>query len=508
MARTIGFTLGVAAFVAVVLLPAPADLSEAAQATAAVATLMSIWWLTEALPIAVTALAPLVLLPALGAMDAGTISAPYANKTNFLFLGGLMIATAIERWGLHRRIALHVLAAFGDRPASLVLGFMAATAAISAWISNAATTMMMLPIAVAVCDHVQERDRRVGEVLSPILLVSVAYAATIGGLATIVGTPPNAVFVGMLGQMFPGAPPVSFVSWMLFGVPVVLILVPLTWLYLVRIASPIASCRLGGDATLVSTELASLGKMSLAERRVLRTFAATALAWIFLRPVDLGPFVVPGWSSLLPNPRFVDDSTVAIAAAILLFCLPAGDAARSRLLDWQSAVRLPWGIDLLLGSGFALAEATTASGLAEWLGARLAWVGSATPIVAILTVSLATCFATEFMNNTAIATIMLPIVAASAVAGGCDPRLLMVPCTLAASLGFMMPNGTAPNAIVFAGGRLSVAFMARTGLAVNVVGTLLMALLVYAIAVPALGIDLDGKPAWAVLPESSAARSQ
>ncbi len=499
MSRGLGFVSGVVALLALLAAPTPPDLPYSAQTTAAVAALMSIWWLTEALPIAVTALVPLVLLPALGAMDAGAISAPYANKTNFLFLGGLMIATAIERWGLHRRMALRVLAAFGDRPSRLVLGFMASTAMISAWISNAATTMMMLPIAVAVCDHVQSRDPRVGKLLSPILLVSVAYAATIGGLATIVGTPPNAVFVGMFTQMFPAAPPVSFISWMAFGVPIVLILVPLTWFYLVRIASQVATCRLGGDVDLVGAELAALGPMSRSERRVLVTFAGTALAWIFLRPVDLGPFVVPGWSSLLPNPGFVDDSTVAISAALALFCLPAGDEKKSRLLDWQTALRLPWGIVLLLGSGFALAEATTATGLAEWLGQRLAWVGSAPPWIAILTVSIATCFATEFMNNTAIATIMLPIVAASAVAGGCDPRLLMVPCTLAASLGFMMPNGTAPNAIVFAGGRLTVAFMARTGLAINIVGTLIMALLTYAVAVPALGIQLEGKPSWAVL---------
>jgi sodium-dependent dicarboxylate transporter 2/3/5 len=501
--RGLGFVAGVVALVALLAAPAPPDLPYAAQVTAAVAALMSIWWLTEALPIAVTSLVPLVVLPAFGAMDAGAISAPYANKTNFLFLGGLMIATAIERWGLHRRMALRVLAAFGDRPSRLVLGFMVSTAMISAWISNAATTMMMLPIAVAVCDHVQARDTRVGEMLSPILLVAVAYAATIGGLATIVGTPPNAVFVGMFTQMFPAAPPVSFVSWMSFGVPIVLILVPLAWFYLVRIASRVGSCRLAADAELFRSELAALGRMSRSERRVLLTFSATALFWIFLRPVDLGPFVVPGWSSLLPNPRFVDDSTVAIAAALALFCLPAGDGKGSRLLDWQSAVRLPWGIVLLLGSGFALAEATTATGLATWLGERLAWVGSAPPWIAILTVSIATCFATEFMNNTAIATIMLPIVAASAVAGGCDPRLLMVPCTLAASLGFMMPNGTAPNAIVFAGGRLTVAFMARTGLAINIVGTLIMALLTYTLAVPALGIQLEGKPSWAVLAEGA-----
>ena len=508
MNRRLGFALGPVSFIAVVSSAAPSDLPHTAWVTAAVAAWMSVWWLTEAVPIAVTSLLPLVLLPAFGAMDAGAISAPYANKTNFLFLGGLMIATAIERWGLHRRIALHVLAAFGDRPARLVLGFMAATAAISAWISNAATTMMMLPIAVAVCDHVNARDAGVGRVLTPVLLVSIAYAATIGGLTTIVGTPPNAVFVGMFAQMFPAAPPVSFLAWMIFGVPIVLTLVPLTWLYLVWIASNVASTRLSSDLDFVAAELAALGPTSTAERRVLVTFLGTAIAWIFLRPVDIGPYTVPGWSTLFPDPHLIDDSTVAITAAISLFCLPAGDPENSRLLDWKTAVRLPWGVVLLLGSGFALAEATTATGLAEWLGARLAWVGAAPPLVAILAVSLAMCFATEFMNNTAIATIMLPIMAGSAVAGGCDPRLLMLPCTLAASLGFMMPNGTAPNAIVFAGGGVRVAFMARTGLPINVFGAILVALLTYAVAVPALGIELGRKPDWAVLATGTNAGSQ
>jgi len=508
LTRRIGFVLGPAAFVALLATTPPEGLPPSAWVTAAVAAWMSIWWLTESVPIAVTSLLPLVLLPAFGAMDAGAVSAPYANKTNFLFLGGLMLATAIERWGLHRRIALHVLAAFGDRPSRIVLGFMASTAAVSAWISNAATTMMMLPIAVAVCDHVSARDEHAARILNPILLVSIAYAATIGGLATIVGTPPNAVFVGMLAQMFPSAPPLSFIQWMMFGVPIVLVLVPLTWLYLVHVASRVGSTRLADDSSLVADDLAALGPMTSAERRVLLTFVATALAWVFQRPVDIGPYTVPGWSSLFSDPGLIDDSTVAIAAALLLFCLPAGDAARSRLLDWPTAVRLPWGVVLLLGSGFALAEATTATGLAGWLGARLAWVGAAPPLVAVLSVSLAMCFATEFMNNTAIATITLPIMAASAVAGGCDPRLLMVPCTLAASLGFMMPNGTAPNAIVFAGGRISVAFMARTGFAINVVSAILVALLTYFLAVPALGIDLHGKPEWAALETHANRRSQ
>lgn len=504
----VGLFLGPLFFLAILFAPEPSGMPDEAKTTAAVIVMMSTWWLSEAVPLAATALLPLVLLPALGAVDAGAISLPYANKTNFLFLGGLMLATAIERWKLHRRIACHVLARFGDDPSRVVLGFMVATAVISGWISNAATTTMMLPIALAVSSQIASSDPKLAAHLTPTLMLAVAYAATIGGLATVVGTPPNAVLVGSFTQLFPDAPPITFLEWMKIGVPVVVILIPVTWIYLVRVASPLARFRSSDQRAVVISELRALGDITTPERRVLVSFGLTALLWLFLRPVDLGPVTIPGWSAWTPRPDHIDDSTVAIGVALALFCLPAGDGRGSRLLDWESAVKLPWSVVLLLGGGFALAEATQSTGLADWIGARTAWVGAIPPLAAIFLLALIVSIGTEFMNNTAITTILMPILAASAVAAGCDPRLFLVPATLAASLAFMMPNGTAPNAIVFASGHLRVPFMAKTGLAVNLAGVILVTAVTYLIALPTLGISTDRLPTWAVSPSADAVDSR
>ncbi len=496
--KRLGLPAGAALFVLVAVAPAPAGMGHAAQLTLAVALLMALWWLTEAVPVAVTALVPLVLLPLTGVMSAADISAPYASKTNFLFLGGLIIATALEKWNLHRRIALSTIVHFGSSPKALVLGFMVATAAISMWISNSATTMMMLPIAMAVCRHFDDKDSGYGQKLAPILLLAVAYSATIGGLGTLVGTPPNAVFAGAFSSLFPQAPEVGFFQWMMVGVPIVAIMIPLAWAYLVYLASDIGRSRLSIDRNLVGDQLRRLGPMTGPERRVLAVFSLTALLWMFRRNLDLGSVEILGWAALLPEPSLVGDSTVAIAMALLLFVLPAGDKDRSRLLDWQSAVKLPWGVILLLGGGFALAEAIRVSGLATWLGLVLAWVGQAPPLLSILVVATLISLVTEVTTNTAITTIMMPILAASAVAGGCDPLLLMVPCTLAASLCFMMPSGTAPNAIVFSSGRLSVPYMARVGVGLNLIAVVMVTAITWFIAISALNISLDSQPGWAL----------
>jgi sodium-dependent dicarboxylate transporter 2/3/5 len=502
MRARIGLGVGITLFALICLLPAPQGMDRSAQLTAATAVLMAAWWLTEAVPVAATALVPMVILPIAGVLSAAEVSAPYANKTNMLFLGGLMIATAVERWHLHRRIALHVIARFGSRPDALVLGFMTGTGLISMWISNSATTMMMLPIALAVCDHVTRDSPDVGECLAPVLLLAVAYSATIGGVATIVGTPPNAVFVGAFEQLFPDGPEIGFLQWMLVGVPLAVVLIPLAWLYLVRVASPLARMRHAADAA-IGDQLAELGPMSVPEKRVLKVFTCTALLWMFRRPLDLGFVVLPGWSGLAPEPSMIGDSTVAMTMALLLFVLPAGDEDGSRLLSWKAAVKLPWGVIVLLGGGFALAEAIRASGLAAWVGGQLTWVGAASPIASILVITLTVSFMTEVTTNTAITTIMMPVLAAAAVSGGTDPLLLMLPCTLAASLCFMLPSGTAPNAIVFSGGRLTVAYMARTGLGLNLAAVCVVVVVSYVLAVQVFGISLDGAPHWAVAASAS-----
>lgn len=500
MAKRIGLAAGVAAFLAVAALPAPAGMSHPAHLTLAVTVLMAVWWLSEAVPVAVTGLVPLAAFPVLGVLSASDVAAPYASETNILFLGGLMIATAIERWGLHRRIALQTIVRFGGSPASLILGFMTATAIASAWISNSATTMMMLPIALAVIEHFTDDDPELATELGPVLLLAIAYSASIGGLGTIVGTPPNAVFVGSFAQLFPRAPQIGFVDWMMLGVPLVLVMVPIAWVYLGWGASSLGRRRATLDQGRIRAMIEDLGPMTVPERRVSIVFAATALLWMFRRGIDVGGLSVPGWSSLFPDPRAIGDSTVAVAMALVLFALPAGTGERERVLDWEWAVRLPWGVIVLLGGGFALAEAIRASGLALWLGSSLAWVGELSPVVSIAIVTTTISFATQVTTNTAITTIMMPVLASSALAGGCDPLLLMVPCTLAASLCFMLPSATAPNAIVFSGGYLRVSYMARVGFGLNVIAVVIVTVVTYFLAVPVLGISLGSMPPWVHLP--------
>jgi solute carrier family 13 (sodium-dependent dicarboxylate transporter), member 2/3/5 len=492
-----GLVAGIVAFLAVGFMPPVEGLPAAGQWCAATGLLMAIWWLTEALHPAATALVPIVLLPLTGAMAADDVTRPYASETNLLFLGGLMIAMAVERWNLHRRMALWIIYKFGSTPSGLVFGFMAATAVISAWISNSATTMMMLPITTAVLAHFSQDHPELERDLAPPLLLSIAYAATIGGLATIVGTPPNAVFVGQMARLFPEAPQIGFLQWMLVGVPVALVLLPVSWFYLVRFASPLWKHTEKLDRSALAAQRAALGPMSIPERRVMVVFAMTAVLWILRAPIHTGLFSYPGWSGLLGQPRFAGDSTVAIAMTLLLFLLPSGQKPGERLLDWTWASKIPWGVIVLLGGGFALADATRATGLAEWIGSNLGDMGGVSPFVKVAVLCLSITFLTEVMTNTALATIMMPVLAASAVASGTDPMLLMLPCTLSASLGFMMPSGTAPNAIVFSTGHLTVGYMARVGLALNLLSIVVVTITTFLLAGPVFGISLHSMPAWA-----------
>jgi sodium-dependent dicarboxylate transporter 2/3/5 len=492
-----GLLAGILAFLVIGFAPPVEGLPPAGQWCAATAVLMATWWLTEALHPAATALVPIVLLPLASAMSADEVTRSYASETNLLFLGGLMIAMAVERWNLHRRMALWIIYKFGRTPSGLVLGFMIATGAISGWISNAATTMMMLPITTAVLAHFSREHPELGRDLAPPLLLSIAYASTIGGLATIVGTPPNAVFVGQMARLFPDAPPIGFLQWMMVGVPVTLVLLPITWFYLVRFASPLWRHTERLDRSTLAAQRAELGPMSTAERRVMLVFAVTAALWILRAPIHTEVFAYPGWSGLLGQPRFAGDSTVAIGMTLLLFVLPSGQKAGERLLDWTWASKIPWGVIILLGGGFALADATRETGLAQWIGSNLGSMRDVSPVMKVAVLCLTIAFLTEVMTNTALATIMMPVLAASAVASGTDPMLLMLPCTMAASLGFMMPSGTAPNAIVFSTGHLTVRYMARVGLALNLISIVVVTIATFVLAGPVFGISLHSMPPWA-----------
>lgn len=491
----IGLTLGALLAVAIVAAPLPDGMSEAGRRTAAVTALMATWWISEAIPIAATALVPIFAFPMLGISSTKDACAPYADPTNLFFLGGLMIAAAVERWGLHRRLALHVMGRLGGSPRRLVLGFMTATGLISMWTSNAATTMMMMPIALAVIEHFEEArvDTRAG--FAPALMISVAYAASIGGVGTLVGTPPNVIFAGAFARLFPTAPPVGFAAWMMVGAPIAVVMTPLAWVFLTRIAFRVPATAPGSDGDVVRRTLVDLGPMSTPEWRVMLVFAATALLWVFRADLDVGFTTLPGWTRLLPNPRAIDDTVIAVAMATLLFLLPSGEPG-IRLLgdDWPK--RVPWGVLVLLGSGFALAAAVESSGLAAWLAERLGRLGAMPPLLLILAITALLVLLTEFTVNSAITALMMPVLAATAVGLRVDPRLLMIPATLGASFGFMMPGGTAPNAMVFASGSITVAQMVRAGIGVDLIGILVITVVFWLIGIPVFGIATNGTPSW------------
>ncbi len=327
-------------------------------------------------------------------------------------------------------------------------------------------------------------------------MISVAYAASIGGVGTLVGTPPNVIFAGAFARLFPEAPLVGFATWMMVGTPIAIIMTPLTWLLLTFVAFRVPRSAPGSDGTVVRRTLADLGPMSTPERRVLIVFAATALLWVFRADLDVGIATIPGWTRLLPDPHAVDDTVIAVAMATLLFILPSGEPG-IRLLgdDWTK--RVPWGVLVLLGSGFALAAAVESSGLAAWLANRLGRLGDMPPLLLVLTITTLLVVLTEFTVNSAITALMMPVLAATAVGLHVDPRLLMIPATLGASFGFMMPGGTAPNAMVFASGHLTVAQMVRAGIGIDLLGILVITVVFYAIGIPVFGIGTHGAPPWA-----------
>lgn len=504
--QRIGLILGVVLFIAVLLMPPPSDMSLQAKRAAAVAALMASWWIFEAAPIPVVALLPLALYPALRVLDAKDAAAPYANHNIFLFLGGFMIALAMQKWGLHRRLALHVVRVLGANPRRLILGFMVATAAISMWISDTATAMMMAPIALAVIYHVFG-ERPVEEVLASeerrhvnfasALMLCVAYASVIGGVGTLVGTPPNIVFKGQLRELFPDAPELTFTQWMMVGIPAVAILLPLVWLWVTRAALPVGLAELPGGRAVVQEQLGRLGPMNRGEKVVLTVFVLVVVAWLTRADVEVGAFTIRGWASVLGVGKFAKDSTVAIAAGVLLFLIPVDLKRGQFALDWEWMSRLPWGILVLFGGGFSLAASFEKTGLSEWLGGRLAVLQGAPAILMIFATCLLLTFLTEMTSNTATATIMMPVLAATAVAAGCHPLLLMMPAAMSASCAFMLPVATPPNAIVFGSGYISIPQMAKTGLGLNLIGAVVITLLTYFVAVPAFNIGLTSAPAWA-----------
>jgi sodium-dependent dicarboxylate transporter 2/3/5 len=445
----------------------PAGLSDAGWMTAAVGVLLAVWWATEAVPIAVTALLPIVLFPLLDVATIQDTTAPYANKVVFLFLGGFIVAFAMQRWNLHKRIALNVLQRVGGNGRSLVGGFMAAAAAVSMWVMNTSTTMMMLPIAVSIIavihGTVDDLDEDGRKNFQYALLLGVAYGATIGGMATLIGTAPNAILVGFMQETY--GIEIDFASWMLVGLPLTAMMLPVAWVVLTRFAFKV-DFRTSPEGKAELTRMKEeLGPMSTPEKRVAAVFLVMAASWI-LRPLLVR---VPGLEAL-------DDSAIAIAGGILLFIVPSGNKEDPLLLRWKYAEQLPFGVLLLFGGGMSLARRVADTGLAEWIGHSLDVVGSLPLPVIVIIAATMIIFLTELTSNIGTTTTFLPVVGAVAIEAGFDPIVVAVPVTFAASCAFMLPVATPPNAIVFGSGMLTIPKMVRAGMMLNILSMFLVSL--------------------------------
>ncbi|MGE0823991.1 MAG: DASS family sodium-coupled anion symporter [Candidatus Binatia bacterium] len=492
----LGLLGGVGAFAVLLLLPPPEGMSLAAWRTAAVAALMGVWWITEAVDLTVTAFVPLFLFPVLDILPASAVSSAYAGQIVFLFFGAFFLALATERWGLHRRVALWIVSRIGGSPRLLLLGFFGTTALLSMWMSNTASTVVMLPIALAILTHIEAQGYDTNSGFGTALILGMAYSASIGGVSTPVGTPPNAVFLGAFENLFPDAPNIGFLYWMLFGVPTAVVMLVCLWIYLVYIVFRLPTTGWQEDQTFLAQQIQDLGPMSRPERRVLLLFAITALLWMFRTDLPLGPITIPGWVNLFPAPANIKDSTVAMFMATLLFVIPTGEGKGSCLLDRTIFERMPWGILVLLGGSLALAQGVGSSGLARWIGTQLDFLQNLSPLSAIVAVCSLLVGLTEFTSNTATTTLMMPVLAATATGMKIDPLLLMIPATFAASFAFMLPTATAPNAIVFASRRVTLPQMFWIGLGLNIVGVLVLPILLYLIGVPVFGISVSEQPSW------------
>ena len=493
--QKIGLILGPALFTLMLLVPAPSGMEPAAQKMAAVALLMATWWMCESLPIPATSLLPIPLFPIMGLLPTGRATAPYANHLIFLFMGGFIIALAMQRWNLHRRIAMNIVKIVGFSPSRLIFGFMVATAALSAFVSNTATAVMMMPIGLAIIAHVIAEGKKEGldkEIdFSPDkfafglnLMLGIAYAASIGGMATLIGTPPNTVLAGYLQKTY--GYEITFAKWMMLGVPLVAVMLPMCWLWLTRVANPMKLKKVPGGRELINEELRRMGPMNVGERWTALVFSLTALCWIFAKPI----------ANLFPEPAHITDATIAMAGALLLFIIPVNMKKNLFVMDWHWASKMPWGVLLLFGGGLALADGFRDTKLAEWIGTQVTLLENAPILVLVIAVTLLIIFLTELTSNTATAAMVMPILSAVAVGLGQDPLLLIVPAAIAASCAFMLPVATPPNAIVFGSGYVTIPQMVRSGFGLNLIGVVLVTVMTYALVIPIFDVVIDQVPQW------------
>ncbi|PXX90886.1 anion transporter [Marinobacter vulgaris] len=461
--RVIGLILGPLFLLMTLVLPAPEGMVAEAWAALGLMLLMATWWSTEAIPIPATALIPIVLIPALGLGGIKDATTPYANPIIFLFLGGFTLGLAMQRWNLHRRIALLTLRGVGDKPRRQIAGFMIATAFLSMWVSNTATSIMMLPIGLSVIAMMDSSNKEGVRRYATALLLAIAYSASVGGIATLIGTPPNALLAAYLSEN--QGISVGFAQWMLLGVPVSLVMLALTWWWLTR--RDFGLDNQAGSGDLIRDELKALGPLQKAEKLVALVFVVTAAAWIFRPLLSDGPM------------PWLSDTGIAIAAAIAMFLIPVNLKERLFVLDWETAQGIPWGVLLLFGGGLAMAGVISSSGLAEWIAESLSVAGNLPVLVMVALVVGVIIFLTEVTSNTATAAAFLPLLGALAMSQEMSVLLLTVPAAIAASCAFMMPVATPPNAIVFSSGHMRIQDMISAGFALNLLGIVVVTALSY-----------------------------
>jgi sodium-dependent dicarboxylate transporter 2/3/5 len=488
--KNIGLVSGLFLFIAILLLPTPESTSIEAMHVLAVAVLMATWWITEAIPIPATALLPIFLFPTLGVMKGSDVTQAYAHHLIYLFLGGFLIAVTIEKWNLHRRIALYTIRIFGTTPKRIILGFMVASAGLSMWISNTAATMMMITIGLAVLNqivaevksdsslHINTEPEHFNFGIS--LMLGIAYAASIGGVATLIGTPPNAILAGIVESHFGLS--INFLDWMLLALPLSAVMLILTWYYLTHFAFPSEIDCLPGGKETIQQEIAELGAMTHQEKSVLFIFTLVALLWMSHGFIDLEIF------------KFISDSTIAMGGALLMFIIPSNFKKAEFLLDWKTASKIPWDILILFGGGFALAKGFTDSGLTLVIANQLSVLQGSNLLLIVAVSITVVIFLTEITSNTATASMFLPIIASLAVAMYIHPYVLMIAVALATSFAFMLPVATPPNAIAYSSRYFTIKQMAKTGIWLNLLGIILITLFVMYYLPVVWGIDINTLP--------------
>lgn len=495
--KAIGFILAPLLFIYIILF-VNLDDKPVLSYTLAIAILMAIWWVTEVVPLAITALLPIVLFPAFGIMNGKEVSMAYVNHIIFLFIGGFIVALAMEKWKLHLRIALKILSFTGNSAAKILLGFMFSSAFLSMWISNTATAMMMVPIVISIIIKLEEQvDKESIKRYSIGLLLGVAYGSSIGGISTLIGTPPNLSFSRIYLIMFPEAPEISFSAWFIFVAPLSFVFFFIVWFVLLKRFGPKKAFDLKNKDEF-KHDYVKLGKATFEEKAVFVVFCLLAFLWLTRSAIVIGDFSIPGWSDLFGNPSYINDGTVAIAMSIILFLIPSKQNKGKMIMDWNSTAKLPWNIVLLFGGGFALASGFKESGLSIWFGEQLSAASFLHPFILILVICFAITFLTELTSNTATIEMILPILAGLSISIGIHPLLIMLPATISASMAFMLPVATPPNAIVFGSNRIPMMEMAKTGIILNLIGMLLIALCVYFWGQYVFDIENIGLPSWAL----------